>query len=142
MNWLDSRRDFACRNADHPVFCDELSVTPTVVISGERQTGKTEMVIDRMVRHARDGVSVAYAGFNLPCSIEVFRRIEQRQDSDVVRYRRTHGSESVSYESGGSIRFVSPGRAAVVGADVLVLDDVRAPVGDVSAKLIYRVVVE
>ena len=105
-------------------------MTATITISGRRQTGKTEAVIDHMVRHAREGGRVAYVGDTLRSAIDVQRRIEHRDEPGMIKSYRANGNERILFESGGEIRFLSAGRDSGRGLslDVLVWDNVNKPV--------------
>lgn len=102
----------------------------TITISGRRQSGKTEAVIDHMVRHAREGRRVAYVGDTLRSAIDVQRRIEHRDEPGVTRSYRANGNERIVFESGGEIRFLSSGRDSGRGLmlDVLAWDNVSKPI--------------
>lgn len=84
-------------------------MTATITISGCRQSGKTEAVIDHMVRHARAGMKVMYVGEGLS-AIECQRRIDHRGESDVWRSSYTNGRERILFETGGEIRFLRADR--------------------------------
>lgn len=123
-----------------------------ITISGERQTGKTELAIDAMVRHAKEGLKVAYVGQALTCSANTQRRILDRDDSTVTKAYRHNGNMLIKYASGGSIRFLSAGKDSLRGLclDILVWDDVQKAIPEdaypalcaSSQGLIYRIVAE
>ncbi|WPH57621.1 hypothetical protein [Mycobacterium phage WXIN] len=118
-----------------------------ITITGERQTGKTEMVIDRMVRHAREGMKVAYIGQTLVYAQHVQARIENRDEAGVVKSYRANGAQRITFSSGGSIRFLSAGKDSLRGFDLdaLVWDDVQKPISDdarIASKLIYHIISE
>lgn len=80
-----------------------------------------------MVRHAQEGLKVAYIGHTLNCARDVQRRVEDR--GAFAKTYRGHGQESIHYDSGGSIHFLSAGKNSARGfvLDVLVWDDVQKP---------------
>lgn len=126
MTWLSKRAEFA-RKYRIQGFMDRdpITETPIITIHGERQTGKTEMLIDRLVRHAQDGMRIAYVGRTLKSAVDVQRRMEALDIPGAV-FRRGHGCESVRFASGGVIRFLAAGRDSGRGLciDVLAWDDV------------------
>jgi hypothetical protein len=127
MTWLARRRKEVARVNE---WCpdEKYTTTPIIAIDGERQTCKTEMVIERMVRHAREGVRVAYVGHNLKHAINTMHRIDARQEPDVAKVRRTHGCERIEFASGGVIHFKSKDGGRGLVLDVLVWDDVDKPI--------------
>ncbi len=129
MTWLSRRRQEVARVNE---WCpdEKYTTTPIIAIDGERQTCKTEMVIERMVRHASEGMRVAYASQTLAHAMHTMARVDARQEPDVVKVHRTHGRECIEFASGGKIRFVSAGKLSPRGLvlDVLVWDDVDKPI--------------
>lgn len=127
MNWLSERRANVRKCGTE--FPDEFTEVPTIMLGGERQTGKTEMVIERMVRHAREGMRVAYVSQTLKYAMNTMYRIDARQEPDVVKVYRTHGRERIEFTSGGVIRFLAASKDGPRGLmlDVLVWDDVDKP---------------
>lgn len=75
-----------------------------ITIEGDRQSGKTEMAIDVMIRRAQAGDSVAYVAREVVRS-ETHRRVEQRGGYELSS--RAHGNCRVTYPSGGRILFLS-----------------------------------
>lgn len=140
MSWLDNRNNAAQRESA-ALSAVSITANPVITIAGERQTGKTEMIIDRMVRHAQDGMRVAYVGPTMACARETQSRAESRGGKS----RRRNGEERIDYASGGSILFLSAGSLRGLVLDALVWDDVQKPISEdayIASKLIYHITAE
>lgn len=110
---------------------------PTITITGDRQVGKTEAIIDVMIRHAREGAIIAYVSQGLKVCAEVQHRIERRRLPDAKSYR-ANGKQRIAFDSGGTILFLSGQRGSGRGLsiDILVWDDVYPIVEDFEYALI------
>lgn len=142
--WLDQRRDHVKRFRNEYELPERVTENPVIRITGERQSGKTEMVLDRMVRHASEGMKVAYVSATLNIALNTFARLEDLQYMGITKFYRGNGNVHADFESGGSIWFVSKDGGSFRGRyfDVVVWDDVQKPIHPdvfVAAKLIYEV---
>lgn len=149
-NWLENRRKRVRQDMQHPALLalhpgEHFSETPIVTISGERQTGKTEMVVDRVVRHANEGLSVIYVSGVFPSTENTFYRLEGSQPQGFT-YRRAHGETAAISPSGGRIDFRACTQHNFLpdNWDVAVFDDTKGEALDYvgeRVKLIYRLMV-
>lgn len=147
-HYLDGRGDWIARHNElmRSEF-DKLTEVPVITISGERMAGKTEMLIDRMVRHAHEGLTVAYVSHTLRCAANTQGRIMNRLDPEVIKAHRSNGNMQIRYASGGKILFLSSGPHGFRGLqlDAVVWDDVSKPVPfglQFATKVIYLVLPE
>lgn len=136
-NWLERRRRHAARV--RKTWNGSFSDTPPVTVIAERWTGKTEMVLDRALRHAQEGLQVIYCGATMRSAEEVFRRTLSRQPN-AFAYRAV-GNVHLKFANGGALHF----KAATAHNfdnrwDVAIFDDVKPVAFGGRVKLVYRVV--
>lgn len=113
-----------------------------VTLVGDRQSGKTEMLVALTDWLIRAGQRVLYVGNYMPSVKESMRRLELSidGDSDYVICRR-NGQESVSHKSGGLVIFASvlSKRGRGFNCDSLILDEVPCYVhASPDAKFVYH----
>lgn len=95
-------------------------------VFGDRQEGKTEMLLAYAEKLCRDGHRVLYVTRDWKLARDGLMRAAQSVEglSGFTSYR-SHGNERITHESGGEVRFMSAaceGRGLI--ADTLLLDDV------------------
>ena len=95
-------------------------------IIGDRQTGKTEMLLAYAEKLCRTGQRVIYITRDHRLADDAFLRVTQSVDgAPGYSIRRGHGKERIAHESNGSIHFTPVSRAwHGLVADTLILDDV------------------
>lgn len=100
----------------------------TITVRGKRQTGKTQRVIDEMIKHAQEGLQVVYVTHTMRQAAQVHEDIDRRNPDGLKASYRAHGAERVHFEGGGTIRFFAKTNTfRGMNFDVLVWDDVQKP---------------
>jgi len=100
-----------------------------VRVIGDHKSGKTEMLLAMAEKLCRHGHKVLYIAESWPQARECFYRMDRDlYGQSGFKSYRTHGSERVTHESGGSVCFMANTKNAGRGlvADTILLDDVRA----------------
>ncbi len=139
MSWLQRRRDSAARVRD--TCGSQFADTPVVRVEGERQTGKTEMVLGRAIRHAQEGEQVVYCSGTMRTNENTFLRAVDLNPLSLEFVCRANGNLHLRFEGGGALHF----KAATAGNftdrwDVAVFDDAAPVPAGRRVKLIYRIV--
>lgn len=96
-----------------------------ITIKGDRQVGKTHLLIGFAASEAIAGKSVLFECYDWKYATEVWRRFLNCCES-VDQVRRSNGNLSVTTTTGGSVRFLSGKARAARGfhADVHIFDQV------------------
>lgn len=103
-----------------------------VRVIGDRQTGKTEMLLAFAEKLCREGQKVLYVADGGRLARNCFYRSEKSvYGLSGFHAYSTSGSERIVHESGGELRFTSARAAAPRGwlADTMFLDDVPMDYG-------------
>lgn len=97
-----------------------------ITVTGDRQTGKTQFLLEQMVRHAQEGMQVSYSAHTMRMAMDVFHRLEQLAPAGLTKLRRQHGCEAAEFSSGGRISFRAATHSSFRGVllDVVALDEV------------------
>ncbi len=120
-NWLESRKEYVRRDLYN---FDNLTQTPIITITGERQTGKTTMILSRMITHAQEGLRVLYLAPTV-AQANHLHNLDWRQFEGLVKVRHSAGKAGADFGSKGSIEFRSINQSGRGGRyDVIVFDDV------------------
>lgn len=96
-------------------------------ITGDRQSGKTELLLALAEKLCRQGQQVLYVTDGWSLARNCFCRMEQSVEN-LPGYRAYRGSgrERIEHETGGTVHFVSSASVKTFGpVDTLLLDDVR-----------------
>lgn len=101
-------------------------MTSTTRVFGDRQTGKTEMMLAFVEKLCREGQKVLYVSDGRPLARNNFLRVRQSVEGvDGFSSYCANGAERVVHESGGVCKFISANtEARGFIADTMFLDDV------------------
>ena len=114
----------------------------TVTVLGDRQTGKSEMLIALAAWLIREGQRVLYVGHDMTTVTDKMRRLERNvYGDDAYTIHRAHGAEGVTHASGGQVIFASErsGRGRGFNCDALILDEVDSyPHANPYVQFVYR----
>lgn len=107
-------------------------MTAATRVFGDRQAGKTEMLLAFAEKLCREGQKVLYVSNGHATARNDFMRVRQSVGSvDGFSSYCANGAERIVHESGGELKFISAGAATPRGwlADTMFLDDVRMDYG-------------
>lgn len=110
----------------------------SVRVIGDRQTGKTEMLLAFAEKLCREGQRVLYMTRDRKLAQNCFRRVEESvYDLPGFRAYRTNGQERVTHESGGELRFMTVAREPRgLTVNTLILDDVDPVYANIYAPVL------
>jgi molybdopterin-guanine dinucleotide biosynthesis protein len=112
----------------------------TVTIAGDRQTGKTELLLALAEKCIRHGKNVLYVSQDMNYATHLMRSIDgDHFGDDDFKTHRAHGNERIEHSSGGTLFFSSPrsNRWRGQAIDTLILDD-GVEHDHPGAKFVYR----
>ncbi|WP_079614511.1 hypothetical protein [Mycobacteroides abscessus] len=104
-----------------------------IEIKGDRQYGKTHLLLDLVAGEIRRGRKVRYETVNWPIACEALRRLVHEHlspDIDQLRVTDTNSAAVVEHRSGGKVTFRSMKARSAAPThkwDTYVFDDVEFP---------------
>lgn len=93
-----------------------------LTVLGDRQHGKTELMLRHAVSEARDvDATVLYECERSPITHDAFLRgvkMAERRPASVAKILRSNGDEQIEFAGGGRVLFATSGRGTGRGIDV------------------------